>query len=265
MNSIQRIALAERLVPIVRSAGQLALQRRAGGTRPHRKADGSPVTAADLAIQEFIVSAIDHQCLKIPVVSEEAVQSAHKCHTFLLIDPIDGTREYIAGRDEFTINVALVEDGFPTLGLVFAPAYDRLFLCPQPEGAVEIGKDGDRHVLHVRKSAKSDDPVVLASLSHLDPRTDAVALRVSGKPPRRLGSSLKFAMIAAGEAQIYPRLAPTMSWDTAAGQALVEAAGGVVVGLDRQRLRYNLDAGLKHPGFVAAASSALALAALETS
>jgi 3'(2'), 5'-bisphosphate nucleotidase len=173
---------------------------------------------------------------------------------FFLIDPLDGTKEFIAGRDEFTVNVALVEDQYPVVGVIGAPALGRLMFGVSGTGAFERVKNGSVSPI-CRQSRHESEPLqVLVSRSHIDPLSERALARLPGHSLRPLGSSLKFLLIATGEADLYIRLAPTMGWDTAAGQAIVEAAGGVVLAENGVRLNYSLRDGLRNRGFVAAGS-----------
>ena len=219
------------------------------------KADHSPVTAADLAAHHVIVAQLKDLTPDIPVVSEEDAESLiHRQPQgqFWLVDPLDGTKEFLARNGEFTVNIALIADGIPVLGVVYAPVFDLMFWGAQGEGAW-CAQSGNVRPIEVARSVKPGQPVrVVASRSHMSPETAAL---IDGLGPHELvqaGSSLKFCRIADGSADIYPRLGPTCEWDTAAAQAVVEAAGGVVVTLDGAPLRYG-KAELLNPYFVASA------------
>lgn len=222
-----------------------------------RKADGSPVTAADIAAQAAIGEGLSHLAPALPVVSEEQAGQprAPGAGSYFLVDPLDGTREFIAGRDEYTINIALMTNGAPILGVIAAPALFLIWRGIVGRGAERLAFAADGKILppapiRTRKRPPRE-PVVLVSRSHLDARTQAY---VDGLPqPRKIacGSAVKFCRIAEGSADIYPRLAPTHDWDVAAGHAIVEAAGGQMRAPDGAPLRYGTEQ-LLIPGFIAA-------------
>jgi 3'(2'), 5'-bisphosphate nucleotidase len=209
------------------------------------KSDESPVTEADEAADKVIVAGLSAEFPDLPLVTEEQA-STHDldASTFLIVDPLDGTKEFIKRRGDFTVNIALVEDGVPTLGVVYAPAKERLFMTGVEGGALEEVGDFDPHELGrtVRlQVAKPDNDAlrVVASKSHRDQATDDYIALYRVADAVSAGSSLKFCLVASGEADFYPRLGPTMEWDTAAGHAVLRAAGGEVVARDTlQPLRY---------------------------
>jgi 3'(2'), 5'-bisphosphate nucleotidase len=224
------------------------------------KADDSPVTEADLAADRIIVAGLEAAYPDIPVVTEERAAShgVGGGATHFLVDPLDGTKEFIQRRGEFTVNIALIEDDRPTAGVVYAPAIGRLFRTVAGGGAVEETGPFDPErggaPTHIEADAPvSDGLVVVASKSHRDAATDDYIARYKVEGFRSAGSSLKFCLVAAGEAHLYPRLGPTMEWDTAAGQAVLEAARGAVLELDGGTpLRYGKPL-RKNPYFVALA------------
>lgn len=199
------------------------------------KSDASPVTEADEAADRLISDGLSREFPAIPLVTEEQAETHDlDASTFLIVDPLDGTKEFVKRRGDFTVNIALVEDGVPVLGVVYAPAKGRLFMTGADGGAVEETGDFDPNragpVAPIGVSVPDNDALrVVASKSHRDQATeDYIALyRVADSVSA--GSSLKFCLVAAGEADLYPRLGPTMEWDTAAGQAVLRAAGGAVV------------------------------------
>lgn len=213
------------------------------------KTDRSPVTAADQAANDLIVAALAQLTPKIPIVSEEGDTNLDQPdRPFWLVDPLDGTKEFIAGNGEFTVNIALIENRAPVLGVVYAPALDRLFFSTGPDHAFQY-RDGRP----VRIRTRDADPtalVALASRSHLDDRTQAYLKEHAIAEIKQIGSSLKFCLIAAGEADIYPRFGPTMEWDTAAGHAILAAAGGSVTTVDGGPFLY-AKRSLRNPDFVA--------------
>ena len=243
-----------------RAAGEI-LRIRQGEIGTRMKADASPVTLADEAAEALLLDGLGRILPGVAVVSEEAVArggAARADTTFLLVDPLDGTREFVAGRDEFTINIALVHAGGPVAGILAGPlgggfwggaagcgvAVLRLAAGEEPGAATAIEQ--------VRSRTWPEQPVALVSRSHLDARTQAF---VAAWPQARVlacGSALKFALIAQGEADVYPRLAPTREWDIAAGDAIVAAAGGCVVDPQGRPLLYgDAERDFGVPGFIA--------------
>ena len=217
------------------------------------KHDRSPVTEADQRAEALIEAALARITPALPIVCEEAVGAGRVpalAQRFWLVDPLDGTREFIARNGEFTVNVALVSAGRAVLGVVFAPALGRLFAAAGTTQAFVEEGSGRRAPLFCRRPPSAGLTVV-SSRSHGDEAT--LEAYLAGRPVaarRSVGSSLKFCMVAAGEADLYPRFGRTMEWDTAAGHAILAAAGGRVTDLEGAELRYGKP-GLANPGFVA--------------
>jgi len=244
------------------AAGSAIMEVYAGadfGTRA--KADSSPVTEADLAADRLIAEGLARAFPDIPAVTEEqAVSHGQTGHRrFFLVDPLDGTKEFIRRRGEFTVNIALIEDGVPVTGAVYAPVVGRLFRSLAAGGAVEEAVDADgapvAGSLRDIRVATPDNAalVVVASKSHRDQATDDYIARYRVADFKSAGSSLKFCLLAAGEADFYPRLGRTMEWDTAAGHAVLRAAGGQVLRFDdHQPLIYGKP-GFENPFFLAMA------------
>ena len=194
------------------------------------KADDSPVTEADLAADRIIVAGLEAAYPDVAVVTEERSESHDlgEGRTHFLVDPLDGTREFVNRRGDFTVNIALIESGMPVAGIVHAPAVGRLFRTTAGGGAEEVTADG--HTTPLRVAAADNAALrVVASKSHRDAATDDYIARYATAAFRSAGSSLKFCLLAAGEADLYPRLGRTMEWDTAAADAVLRAAGGRVV------------------------------------
>ena len=241
-------SLLSEVVAAARAAGEAVLEvyGRDPGTRT--KEDGSPVTEADERAQEVIVARLG---TGHPIVAEEGADTGAPAPEgpFWLVDPLDGTKEFLSRNGEFTINIALIEDGAPALGVVLAPALGRLFAAaPEEEPFVE--DSAGRRSISTRP-IPADGATIVASRSHGNAdalveftRARRVATTVSA------GSSLKFCLVAVGEADIYPRFGRTMEWDTAAGDAVLRAAGGLVTDLDGEPLRYGKP-GFENPHFVA--------------
>ena len=232
---MRRIAAAMRRLAVEAGAETMRFFRDSS-LQVRRKTDESPVTAADHAADELIISGLEAAFPDIPIVSEERADSHGAilgigAERYFMVDPLDGTKEFVSGSGEFTVNIALIEDGRPLLGAVFAPAADRLFWTPDVDFAIEerdeVRSDWIepmRRLWVVKANNKALRAV--ASRSHRDRATDAFLDRLSVAQTVSAGSSLKICMIAAGEADLYPRFGPTMAWDTAAAHAVLRAAGG---------------------------------------
>jgi 3'(2'), 5'-bisphosphate nucleotidase len=253
LNAAAYAGLIDALTTISLSAAE-AIRRSQGGIRT--KADGSPVTAADEAAEAVIRDGLERLTPALPVVSEEraerekpAIQSVN----YFLVDPLDGTREYIAGRDEYTINIGLVSGGTPILGIITAPALGLIWRGIVGSGAERLEfssrKTSPPKAIHTRPRPHGDI-CVMVSRSHLDARTQAYLESLSPARREPCGSSVKFCRLAEGAADLYPRLGPTRDWDVAAGQAILVAAGGAVVAPDGTSLIYG-SPGLRIPAFVA--------------
>ncbi len=250
-------ALLDEIAAIVRTAGEAVMEVYGCAFAVESKVDGSPVTEADTRAEEIILRGLQRVTPGLPVVSEEAAcgegdgsdRNDGCSDTFWLVDPLDGTKEFVSRNGEFTINVALIQDGVPVLGVVLAPALKRLFAAADPTGAVVDDADGRRAVS--ARPEPADGITVVSSRSHGD--ADALARFTAGRRIASLltaGSSLKFCLLAAGQADLYPRFGRTMEWDTAAGDAVLRAAGGRVTDLDGRTLQYGKP-GFENPHFVA--------------
>lgn len=242
----------ESLAGIVREAGKIVLDVYTTDFEVRGKGDDSPVTVADERAEKQIVAALKLLAPEIPVVAEEAVASgrvpAVDSH-FWLVDPLDGTKEFISRNGEFTVNIALVENHVPVLGVVFAPALDQLFAGDVSSGAW-LEASGARRPIRCRQ-VPEEGLTVLGSRSHGNAAAlDAYLTGMKVAARVDAGSSLKLCRIAAGEADMYPRLGRTMEWDIAAGQAVLVAAGGTVCDLHGATLRYGKP-GFENPHFVA--------------
>jgi 3'(2'), 5'-bisphosphate nucleotidase len=251
--------LLEAMVEAALEAGRAANRIYHGTFAVHIKTDDSPVTAADHVAEEIILTALHRHAPRIAVVAEEQVAAGHipvVAEEFFLVDPLDGTKEFVQKRGDFTVNIALIRDSTPTLGVVYAPATGQLFAGNVASATAQRAwLDPDTAAaaaftpIRVRKVPAAGITAV-ASRSHRTPETDAYLARYTIAQQVAVGSSLKFCLVAAGEADLYPRLGPTMEWDTAAGQAVLLAAGGRVLGADAQPLRYGKPQ-FRNPWFVA--------------
>lgn len=236
---------------IASGAGDAILQVYASDFEVYTKADASPLTQADLAANRLIGQGLRAITPELPLLSEESAEvdfsQRRSWHRYWLIDPLDGTKEFVRRNGEFTVNIALIEDGVPILGVIHAPALKISYAGAAGLGAWRIEADR-RQSIRTRRTAMP--PVVVISKSHRNPALHAFLQRLPAHRAISRGSSLKFCLIAEGSADFYPRTGPTSEWDTGAGQALVEAAGGAVVTLaDWRPLRYNTKASLLNPDF----------------
>ncbi|SDC23706.1 3'(2'),5'-bisphosphate nucleotidase CysQ [Ruegeria marina] len=218
------------LTPVVRDAGARIMEIYAQPPQADQKGDGSPVTAADVAAEAVILTALARIAPDIPIVSEENADShgLDAPERFFLVDPLDGTKEFLKrdGKGSFTVNIALIEGGVPVMGIVYAPALNQLFCGAVGVGATEDRGTGARPI--TTRTASGAGRIAVASASHRDAETDAWLAAEGITNTVSIGSSLKFCFVAAGEADVYPRFGTTMEWDTAAGDAVLRAAGGSV-------------------------------------
>jgi 3'(2'), 5'-bisphosphate nucleotidase len=251
-----RARLVSEIEALARAAGAAIMRVYATDFSVRDKADDSPVTAADEQAEAVILDGLGRLTPTVPIVSEEASAAGRTprvADRFWLVDPLDGTKEFIRRNGEFTVNIALIEQGTPTLGVVFAPAQGRLFSGVAGIGAV-LDDAGGRRAIAVRR-APPEGLTVVSSRSHGD--AAALAKFLNGRAVAantNAGSSLKFCLLAAGEADLYPRLGRTMEWDTAAGDGVLRAAGGRVLTLAGEPLRYG-KVGFENPHFVAEANA----------
>lgn len=226
------------------------------------KDDCSPVTEADHAAEKIILAGLRGAFPDVPCVAEEECAAGHAVpelgSAFFIVDPLDGTKEFVKRHQDFTVNIALVRDGSPVVGVVLAPCSGRLFAGrPGRAEAMNISEDGEvteRHRIAVRPAGTP--LTIVASRSHFSPETEAFIRSVGTAELVSVGSSLKFCLLASGEADLYPRFTRTMEWDTAAGDAVLRAAGGVTRTLDGEALQYGKrnqahDADFANPSFIA--------------
>jgi 3'(2'), 5'-bisphosphate nucleotidase len=261
----QTASLMDDLTALVSEAAAAIMRIGPQGAR--MKADHTPVCSADEAAEVLLLAGLARLMPRVPVVSEEACARGappRPSTRFFLVDPLDGTREFLAGLDEYTVNIALISDGVPEIGIIAAPAQGRVW-----RGAA--GRGGERlDLVPGAPPAAARNPIPLrprhrplrgliaaVSRSHLDPRTAAFVAALPGAEQMTCGSSLKFCRLAEGAADVYPRLAPTSEWDIAAGHALLVASGGAMIAPDGSPLAYGrAEESFRVPGFVAWADPA---------
>jgi 3'(2'), 5'-bisphosphate nucleotidase len=252
-----------KLLHIAQSAGQEIMRVYASDFAVATKADSSPVTEADQLAEKIILAGLKQHWPTTPVLAEESAsagQIPELGSRFFLVDPLDGTKEFTSRNGEFTVNIALVENGRPLMGVVYAPAINQIYYGEAGVGAgfaaLELSQSLsqiDWHPIKVR-NAPDDGLTVVASRSHMDKATEDYLKTCTVNTLTSAGSSLKFCLIAKGEADLYPRFGRTMEWDTGAGQAVLEAAGGKVCTVDGAPLIYGkAERGFDNPAFIASA------------
>ncbi|MEO6199003.1 MAG: 3'(2'),5'-bisphosphate nucleotidase CysQ [Sphingomicrobium sp.] len=231
-------ALVDALAAAARDAGEAILTIVRRGFDIESKDDSSPVTEADRAAERIILAALAKAAPGVPVIAEEEVAAGRIPEfgaTYFLVDPLDGTKEFVRGGDDYTVNIGLIEQGSPTLGVVYAPATGTLFGGLVGDGA---WRDTGAGRCPIRTRERGDTLIAVASKSHFSQPTADYLEAVGARDHVSIGSSLKFCIVAEGKADIYPRLGPTSEWDTAAGHAVLLAAGGLIDGPDGAPLAY---------------------------
>jgi 3'(2'), 5'-bisphosphate nucleotidase len=240
----QRATLLPKVVALALQAGEAIMAvYRSGEAGTTSKADDSPLTLADLASHRTIVAGLKKLTPDLPILSEEAADIPYaerkQWTSYWLVDPLDGTKEFIKRNGEFTVNIALIQNGIPVMGVVYAPVLETCYYAAKGTGAfVQRGNSAARQI-GVRLYQAGQTIRVVASRSHSDARTAALLDKLGDHESVSMGSSLKFCLVAEGEAHFYPRLGPTMEWDTAAAHAVVNEAGGIVCDAAGRELRYN--------------------------
>lgn len=250
--------LLEELTFLMSRAAAEIMRIQSLPTPSRQKSDGTPVTAADEASEAVLLDGLSRLLPGIPVISEEAGgPAALAASTFFLVDPLDGTREFVAGRDEFTINLAVIGDGSPLAGWIAAPAHQRIWRGIVGKGAERLhlapgAPPAEAECVPIRtRKAESGSLIAMVSRSHADAATEAFLARFPSVRTIRSGSAIKFCRLAEGSADIYPRLAPTREWDVAAGDALLRAAGGKVTDPEGAPLVYGRPGNPPIPAFIA--------------
>ncbi len=262
--AVNPVLLLNEMARLCVLAGGAIMQARAIGPRVRQKPDSSPVCDADEAAEQIIVAGLQTHFSHLPVIAEEAASRGAPSAiggAFFLVDPLDGTREFLNGSQDFTVNIALIVDGRPRAGAVYAPLLARLWLGSDLDPGSALAGDAEpgkappalEAMTPIQTRApKADKLSALISRSHLDARSQAFldSQGVSARTP--MGSSLKFCLLAEGQADVYPRFGPTMEWDTAAGDAVLRAAGGLVVDEAGRPLSYgHPELGFRNPCFIA--------------
>ncbi|MDJ0836052.1 MAG: 3'(2'),5'-bisphosphate nucleotidase CysQ [Acidobacteriota bacterium] len=249
--------MLQEVIRIAEEAGRKILSFYDGDQGVTYKDDSSPLTLADRAAHHHIVDALSRQFPDIPVISEEGrlPDAAERAaiSRFFLVDPLDGTKEFIKRNGEFTVNIALIEDGRPVLGVVHIPVQNRSFAASAGLGARLSESGGEPRRIHAAEEPDIQALRVSMSRSHPSGQLDAFLKQLDGMRPAPLGSSLKFCSIAEGKVDFYPRFGPLCEWDTAAADIVLVEAGGVVTDLKGEPLRYNKDV-MKHYGLLAVAT-----------
>ncbi|MBW1809330.1 MAG: 3'(2'),5'-bisphosphate nucleotidase CysQ [Deltaproteobacteria bacterium] len=256
MNDSELEQLRNKLISITQSAGRailpIAAQIVNDPSLVKIKGDGSPLTMADLASNDIIVAELEKLTPEIKIISEEGDLKSIESTTeawplYWLIDPLDGTKEFIKGYPDYTVNVALIENGRPILGVVGAPATDIIYSAARNQGAfLQVGNSNPQAI---KARIQDSNWVAVVSRSHLNQATEAVLQKLGIVDSTPHGSSIKMCSVAEGQADIYPRIGPTMLWDTAAGAAVAREAGCLVWNLSGDDLSYHPADGLKHSGF----------------
>lgn len=261
-NPISELDLA--IIRLAHAAGEVIMEIYGSTIEVAIKADQSPVTQADQKAEDVILAGLKNLCPDIPVVAEESVAHGNVpdiATRFFLVDPLDGTKEFISRNGEFTVNIGLIENGVPVFGVVYAPAIDDMYFGRLGQGAKHAKIKTSRPWVGMGSATPIrtrplpvEGATVLASRSHCDAETEAFIAKTKVAKLVSAGSSLKFCKVAAGEADIYPRFGRTMEWDTAAGHAVLLAAGGKVLTTDAQPLGYGKkNRGFDNPAFIASA------------
>lgn len=246
-------------ITIAKAAGEAILQVYGTDFNVVKKEDQSPLTLADLAAHNVIVAGLKALTPNIPILSEESVIASfaerQQWQRYWLIDPLDGTREFVKRNGEFTVNIALIEGHTSVLGVVYAPVTTLLYFACRGAGAFKQLGDGDKQIIHT-KTFNPLAPVIAGSRSHADEKMQHFMQRLEAhlnvKPELiSMGSSLKIGLVAEGVADVYPRLGPTSEWDTAAAHCVIQEAGGDIVDMNGNALRYNDKDSILNPYFFA--------------
>jgi len=253
MTDVDLQAFLEEISALATKAGERILEVYNTDFDVDTKGDDSPLTQADLAANAVITETLNTIAPQYPILSEESVQAPfeerRQWSTYWLVDPLDGTREFVKRNGEFTVNIALIEDGRPVLGVVYVPVTGVCYSGASGLGAFKVDETGVKSTIQVKRQACGTLTVV-GSRSHSNEATEAFVGRLGDVEIISIGSSLKICMVAEGRADVYPRFGPTSEWDTAAAHCVVEQAGGRLTDLDMKTLRYNSKESLLNPFFL---------------
>ncbi len=247
------------VINIARRAGEEIMSYYKGSIEVENKQDNSPLTQADLASHHFITRSLATLNPEYPILSEESADEIpfeirKHWQTFWIVDPLDGTKEFIHKRDEFTVNIALIHNNRPILGVIFAPALNEMYYAAESLGAFKQINHQKPKTISVRQKSEIETLKVAGSLRHGREELEAfLAKRNEEYDLQSFGSALKFCKVAEGVVDLYPRLTPVMEWDSAAGQCIVEQAGGVVTNISESPLTYNKEPSSKVPSFICSA------------
>ena len=251
-------SLIDPVVALAEDAGRAILEVYSTDFDVQQKEDASPLTQADLAAHRRITAGLKSLTPDIPIISEESglpdFSERRQWQRYWIVDPLDGTREFVKRNGEFTVNIALIENHCPVLGIVHVPVQQKTYIGCQGAGAQRRDHGGEPVALHVAESGNARARIV-GSRSHRGASLDRFLEQVGDYDLVAMGSSLKFCVVAEGAADLYPRLGPTSEWDTAAAQAVVEQAGGKVVTLDGKPMKYNAKADILNPHFMVIGST----------
>lgn len=246
------------IILLAKKAGEAIMEYYEKDPAVDYKEDNSPVTAADRAAHEIIIHGLKEKYGDIPCISEEGdtppYNERKEWKYFWLVDPLDGTKEFIGRRGDFTVNIALIRGEGPVTGVIYVPAKRLLYYASENGGAWKAEGNGEASRISVRKTSPAEGLIVVGSRLHSSKDEEQFVSQLTVKEKKSYGSSLKFCAVAEGAADIYPRFNPTWEWDTAAGQCIVEVAGGTVVDKSGQRLTYNKPS-LKNENFIARGQS----------
>lgn len=246
-------SLLPTVTDLARSAGSEILKIYTQGFAVAHKSDQSPLTTADMASHDLILNGLQRLTPEIPVVSEESQHIPFKTRAawryLWLVDPLDGTKEFIKRNGEFTVNIALIRNSKCVLGVVYAPAKGVCYFACRGQGAYRQDAESAARRIQTRSSSTAHC-IVVGSRSHGSAQLETFLGRLHSYEIVRMGSALKICLVAEGSADLYPRFGPTSEWDTAAAHCIVEEAGGCVTNLQRQALRYNAKESLENPAFV---------------
>jgi len=245
--------LLAQVVSIARDAAAAILAIYDTNFSVAQKDDKSPLTAADMAANRVITEGLKNITPTVPVLSEESASvpfaERRKWYQYWLVDPLDGTREFVKRNGEFTVNIALINDQSPVLGVIWVPVTGVCYFACRGHGAFKQEHGGEPQRIHVRPRP-SDNTVVAGSRSHADKSLDGFMTKIGAHELVSMGSSLKSCLVAEGKADIYPRLGPTSEWDTGAAQSIVEEAGGHMTNLQLEPIRYNSKESVLNPSFL---------------